>query len=313
MNRLRMVTDISFDTVSSSRYDLAIFACGYESRCTYVPRRLHGVLDVDSQILGFESSGMPSARETNEAYFHEVWGRRPILVGDQLFPHLERCLGAALLMDRPISLLVDYTSMSRLWYATILNFARFGAKAPSVTIDFVYAPGVYSETYADELCSASVKSLMPIAGMEGLSASRELSVAILGLGFTPLAGLGVLEKLQPTSVLSFYAEPGTRAEYAHVCRDRNKLLISKSSGLLPIPLGSVETAFMSLCESISPYQAEYQITIVPMGPKPHVLASMLVSARFREVSCLYAQMRRDDLSDIQASGELVVTRVVLGN
>lgn len=48
-----------------------------------------------------------------------------------------------------------------------------------------------------------------------------------------------------------------------------------------------------------------------MGPKPHVLASILVSMRFPEVSCMRVSAKRASPERIEASGEVVVVRVVV--
>ena len=51
------------------------------------------------------------------------------------------------------------------------------------------------------------------------------------------------------------------------------------------------------------------ITFVPMGPKPHVLAALLVGLRFDQVRCLRVTSRRAFPPDAHPVGTIGVTRV----
>jgi len=64
-----------------------------------------------------------------------------------------------------------------------------------------------------------------------------------------------------------------------------------------------------LAEVISPHRFEANLTLVPMGPKPHVLAAILLAMRFKEVNCLRVGYRRQDPEDVGTTGDIVATRV----
>jgi hypothetical protein len=51
--------------------------------------------------------------------------------------------------------------------------------------------------------------------------------------------------------------------------------------------------------------------LVPMGPKPHVLASILVSMRFAEVSCMRVSVTRERPEKVDPTGEVIAARVVV--
>jgi hypothetical protein len=314
MNNLLEVVDLDFDEVISSSYDLAYFASGYETRCTLIPSRLTEARVRDVCVFGFRDRVLEQNRAAADAYFTSTWRCAPLVVedseqfivrevGQQL---AQRCQGR----PRTLRVLVDYTSMSRLWYSSIVSVARFAASGCRVEIDFVYAAGEYSDNYADELADSTIETIVAIPGMEGLSGSREQSVAVLGLGFTPLAGLGVLERVQPTTVISFLAAPASKPEYENVARTRNAKLLEESDLVLDLPFSSVAMTYKRLCETLVPFLEERQIAMIPMGPKPHVLSSLLVACRFREVASLYARMSRSLASDIPASGMIVACRAV---
>jgi hypothetical protein len=52
------------------------------------------------------------------------------------------------------------------------------------------------------------------------------------------------------------------------------------------------------------------IILIPMGPKPHVLAAMLLCLRFeKEMTCLRVRGKREPRVDVEAEGHIVATRV----
>jgi len=210
-----------------------------------------------------------------------------------------------------LHVLVDYSSMSRAWYAAILNYFRFVYSRGDVIIDFVYTPGKYSASYEDELRTSVISKIVSLPGLEGLSGTRESSIAAFGLGFSPAAALGVLERLQPQLIFSFLASPAVKDHYSRTCKEVNKRLVESSSFSLLLPLFSVSTSYRRLCEAIIPFLPNQQVTFIPMGPKPHVLASMLVAAKFRQAGCMYAQLSRRDVSDIEEESDPFGVRVVL--
>ena len=84
----------------------------------------------------------------------------------------------------------------------------------------------------------------------------------------------------------------------------------KTKGLLLLPLVSVEAAYRNLAETIAPHRPDGEITLVPMGPKPHVLASIIVAIRFPEVACLRVTSSSGRV-DVFPTGDIVATRVIV--
>jgi hypothetical protein len=313
MNTLVETVDLQRSSLVGERYDLAFFASGYESRCTHLSNSLKTENVKRAVVWGFREHALPELREQNDRHFLEKWGAEPEVVGQFVDEPLVRLLEHGCYStagSAPLRVLIDITSMSRLWYAALINWFRMNELDRPVHLEFNYSVGHYSETYPQELQGSVVTKVFSLPGMEGLSASRSSTIAVLGLGFTPRAGLGVLERLQPESIFSFYAVPGALPEYAEICRSSNKGLLAASDNILELPLRSVDTTYKLLCELLIPFLDAKQITFIPMGPKPHVLASMLVACRFRQVGCLYASMSRTKVSDIPATGDSVCTRAV---
>lgn len=303
------VLDTDLDTLSHEQYDVSLFASGYESRCIHVPGILNPATIANPLVFGFTEEAKSSNRPINDAFFADKWKCPPIpLSGDNekpIYEYLQKCTKG---IDRPIRILLDYSSMSRLWYAAVLNWARFAAAGRQVIIDFIYSIG----TYKDLDHPYVIRGMVSVPGCEGRAYRLRESVAIFGLGFYGMATLCVLDHLEADTVYAFLATHETRTEYLTKTREMNQTLLNnpKLRGVFEFPLTSIETSYRNLAEVIAPHRADGEITIVPMGPKTHVLASILVAMRFPEVACLRVSSN-PDVIDVKPTGETVATRVIV--
>ena len=303
------VLDIDFDSVCGEYYDVSVFASGYESRCIHIPGLIDPSKVAKPLVFGFTEESQAGNRPQNDAFYHEKWGCRPIpLSSDDEKPIYEHLHENTKTIDRPLHILLDYSSMSRLWYAAVLNWSRFATAGKTVIIDFVYAMGKYGE----EKQPMVIRGMVSIPGCEGRAYRLRKSVAVFGLGFHGLAALTVLDRLEADTVYVFLASPGSSEEYVAKTKELNKELISnpKTEAVLELPLGSIESCYRQLAETIAPHRQDGEITLVPMGPKPHVLASILVAMRFQEVACLRVSGAPLP-QDVKPIGDLVATRVIV--
>lgn len=310
------ITDISINDISSCRYDLAIFASGYESRCTQGASHIPLKCFNEILILGFKNVHIKKLRDNNDALFFKLLGRHPIIEDANFLERIASAISCAIkiamIEGRSPKILIDYSSMHREWYGYILSYIRYVLpEHHKASIDFLYSHGKYSDCYENVLENAVLESIAPLVGMEGLSASRSSSIAVLGLGFSITAGLSALERLQPDKIFSVLASPEADARYYKISRTRNKPLINRSNSVIELPISSLLSTYRGLAELIFPFASRYHINVLPMGPKPHVLASMLLSLSFRSVGCLYGKMRYSQHIDILGTGVFSAARIEL--
>jgi hypothetical protein len=307
--RSLQVLDFDVESFCKERYDVSLFASGYESRCIQVPGLIDPSKVANPLVFGFTEESHSGKREFNDKFYKERWCSETIpLSGDDEKPIYEQLLKYTQSLDRPIHILLDYSSMSRLWYAAVLNWARFAASGKDVIIDFIYSMGKYEETKQ----SMVIREIASIPGCEGRAYRLRETVAVLGLGFHGMASLCVLDLLEADTVYAFIASPGSSEEYVSKTRELNKDLIHslKKKQLIELPFISIEKSYRILAETIAPHRLDGEITLIPMGPKPHVLTSILVSMRFQEVACLRVSGAPNPL-DVIPTGEIVATRVII--
>lgn len=299
--------DYDFLKIKKNNYDLAIFASGYEIRATYVSSQLSKINIDNNIILGFEEHNNDFQRKKNDEYYKNNWNPEQIILNSSDESKIYKILNEKIdINKKDIKILVDYSSMSRLWFAGIINWARYLDRFNSIIIDFVYAAGKHKE----ELKPMVIDNILAIPGCEGGAMSFTESIAVFGLGFDGLATLCVYDSLEPDIVYSYLAEPSIFEDYPKKAYEGNKELIVKyTKKLIKLSLFSVENTFRCLGELISPFLNTHNITLVPMGPKPHVLGSIILSMKFKEIVCLHVSGIRDSIEHIDTTGDLISTRV----
>lgn len=303
------VLDSDFDAFREEQYDVCLFASGYESRCIHVPGLIDPGRAKNALVFGFTEDSTSDNRLRNDAFFEKSWGCKPIpLSGDDEKPIYEHLHALTRSLDQTVHLLMDYSSMSRLWYTAALNWARLAASGRTVIIDFTYSVG----NYMAKTRPMVIRKMLSVPGCEGRAYRLRESVAVFGLGFQGLAALCVLDRLEADIVYVFLASPGATMEHVSKAKACNKQLLKsrKTKAILELPLASIETCYRSLAEKIAPHRPDGEITLVPMGPKPHVLASILIAMRFPEVACLRVASN-SDTSDVRPTGDIVATRVIV--
>ncbi len=305
---LYRISDIDMTTVQETNYDLVVFASGYEQRATFVAEHLGRGNTERALIIGFRELDRAPQRKANDRYYVSKWGGDSLTLGaDEDGPIYEYLRGAFGCNRDSVSVLVDYSSMSRLWYAAILNWARYARGPREIVIDLLYSVG----EHRDETPALVIDDILAIPGCEGGAISLSKAVGVFGLGFDGMAPLCVLDRLEPDEVYAYLASPAAFADYPKRARDANYELINRHAReTLELPLGSVESTFSHLAELIMPHREEADITFIPMGPKPHVLAAILLAIRFEEITCLRVSGKRSQPERVAATGVIVGTRSI---
>ncbi len=301
------VSDLSPEQMRDERYDLIVVASGYERRATYVVKWLKHRASRKTIVLGFNEATEHPERVSNDSYYRRLPASQSVSLSANddgpLYDALRRLGDDSRL---PLRVLVDYSSMSRLWYAGLLSWARYVSPSRRMTIDFTYAVG----NHAEESPPMVISSVSAIPGCEGSPVPINHSVAIFGLGFDGLATMAALEMLQPDVTYAFLASPGARPDYAERARACNAELIrDHCARVFEFPLGSVATVYANLAELVTGHSVSNDVTLIPMGPKPHVLACLLAAIRFPQAACLRVSGERRIIQPIDTDGELVVTQV----
>lgn len=306
---LYTVADLDFEEILACRYDVIICASGYEDRSTHIPKLVRDIESTVNVILGFREQPAAGKRSENDSYYFDEWDAVPEVISgsndDELYGVLNTiCSG----LGPSVSMLVDYSAMSRIWYAGILNWLRYNDTFHQVKIDFTYAVGEHKWTSRDMV----VEDIVAIPGFEGGGVYLFETVALVGLGFDGPATQNVLDQLEPDTTYTYLASPAAFHDYPARTKLSNREVIERfAKATFELPLFSVASTFRYLAEIAGQHRSHGDVVLLPMGPKPHVLAAILIALRFEEIACLRVVGSRSPIEPVGTTGKIVSTRVNL--
>ncbi len=289
-------------------YDLAVFSSGFEARSTHVAKLVGNGAANSNVVLGFRDGATLLSREENDKYFQHAMGSAvEVPLGGQdercIFEKLEAL--ARLANGKPIRLLVDYSVMTRVWYGAILTWARFSEYHAPLEIDFVYSYG----RYLSEFQPLSISEIVSFPGFEGISGGFRNTAAIFGLGYDKYATLAVYDRLEPDSVYCCVAQKTDDDPDSVRVLTENAVILEAATKTFTLPLGDLSAAFRLMCEQVVLLDQTNHIVVVPMGPKTHVLVTLLVALRMPRITCLHAKGTRVEPVQVEAQGDLSIARV----
>lgn len=170
----------------------------------------------------------------------------------------------------PIDIHVDYSSMPRSWYCRV-PIALAEVISSEDTITMWYTPGRYKHTTFQ---SGGIASLNVFCGRASITARDRTH--FVGLGFDPIRTGALLVELDPSTVVSYYADPAFTEDYASEVVKLNQGILAASSHVIKLPLTNFAKCFADLRGAVIEYLQYGNVVLVPEGPKPIILATSLL-------------------------------------
>ncbi|AVP97527.1 hypothetical protein C7S18_10110 [Ahniella affigens] len=261
-----------------SEFDLRIYCCGYESRCT-------SVLEEFPQHQGYGFAvGYGYLRELafekNKAEF-ERRGIEYCEVSDiDFFDWLIKKLRTLGNKER-IRVLVDISCLTRLRLGAVVQaFAQFG----TIDASFAYSLAKFSPPGDNIELNEFVEPVSPF--FSGWTGELDKPAALIcGLGYEKMRAIGVVEHLEPADYWLFVPR-SPLSDYDHeVLATNSNLLDSVSVGhVIDYRVSDPIDALGRLMSLTGVIRSKMRCSILPLGPKLFALCAMLVGVHFRDVS-----------------------------
>ncbi len=166
------VEDISNGELATTNYDMAFFSSGYEERCLEVPSMIHNHQVKHTVILEYNEHKEDDTRKDVDLFYKEYWKEARRVEkshsdATEIYQEITFALENREQSDL-FRVLVDYTSMSRVWYASIINILLNHIDCP-ICIDFTYTNGYYQ----DVNLNVELGGLKVIPGCEGSALTKK--------------------------------------------------------------------------------------------------------------------------------------------
>lgn len=266
------------------RYNVAIFAIGYEKRSSFAVRcglradLLIGIPFDSNQVLSFNENIDIARRASAVIAPAESAEIRDIV--SSAFDSAESNVGSR----AHIRIAVDISSFTRSRLADIL-FAVFSRSRPRgrVSVDFIYSPAEYAgppESSVGAITMGTVAS-----GYSGTLRRSSLPLtAVFGLGYEPQLAVGAYEMLEP-SVAWGFRPIGLDSRFGPAVDLSNDQLyrVLHDDKVVDYRLDDPLTLVSNLESLVYAMSADSRIVLIPMGPKLFALACLLVSLGEREI------------------------------
>lgn len=273
--KLVFTEQVDFPCVLEDRTDLWIAASGYESRSFFASERLVNGL-VDARIAFSFRDRKTEQRLKNDALFEA--SQFKLVEGDgnsdeEIRRILREFLGTKI--GKCVHIVVDYSCMTKCWYAGIVRLLQEMDQQLSVTVDFIYTPAKYTPPCH----STSISEMKPIDGFYGLCAPDTPTALILGLGYDRGRASGLIEYIDPAVVYAFVCDPALDEKYElAVKRNNSDLLRSVSKDQIIshslVDLNRTTSLLRALCDAL---HNDYRLVAAPLGVKPFALSCLLLS------------------------------------
>ncbi len=307
MLNLKDVCNISFDELNEIYFDVGIFASGFESRASYLAKVIDFKKIEKPIVYGFAEHRINEIRISNDE-FYSLQGVTPVIVSSQEEKDIYNSLISqfARFDDKSvINVLIDYTSMSRLWYSGVLNFIRLQSKK-MINVYLNYSLGEYQSEFLDY----SYTSINSLPSHEGSLSSNNKTLLVLAIGFSPYMVKSVIEEIEPNQIVGILPIPNIKEKYEQKSEQiKNDLLTRDIDDWIRCPIDNLENIFRSYAEIASTNLNRKDLLFLSLGPKIFTLASILVSQRFEQVTCLYLKSANGNTDDVKATGDFICNKV----
>lgn len=276
-------------------HNVFIGVCGYEKRSSKIITDIFNNNNMYEGIFGLIFQEYDGLKETiasiseYEKYTKNIskipyndMNRSMIAIAD-IINH-EKKIGAHL------SINIDISAMPRYLYCSLPNLFD-SVLSDGDILTLWYVPGDYIES---EFPTAGISQLQKFSGKASLRPHKKAH--LVGLGFDSIRSEGILTVLDPKYLITFYSNPSITDEYTkRIVKDNNRIL-EKAKLVIPMNIFDCESCLSKMIAIVKALIEDYEVIIVPDGPKPFVLLSSIIPniLSYEGLMCLHIMSNRKD-------------------
>lgn len=294
-----ILQDAAFDRTAV--YDLAIAACGYERRSSYVVRQ--GLRARSQLALEISRSGVHSFAFNVDEFKTRGWD----------LASLDEALAQVRTLAKGGTVAIDISSLSR---ELIAHLVLAVADASCVElVDFIYAPADFPASIraaGDASVTLTAGPLLP--SLSGSLRASSLPIGlILGIGVEKYRAAGLIELLEPSRVWQYVAQGGDPRFDALLDEMRGSLGTASRATTIGYPIQSLRGTYARISSLLFSQTREFRMIVAPSGPKIFALACILAAldceSRYRPAVWRVGAPRYGPTYDVEEAGPVTVGRL----
>lgn len=306
--KIKSTTSIGSVELELIQFDLFIACSGYEKRASFITTDLK--IKANKKVcLSFRRLDDVLNRKDNDTLFMKSGF---LILQSNIDSHIEirEVLESFITNYKSgtINILVDYSSMSRVWYSYILSFFDKLELDLIVNVYFSYSQSYFSPPPEIEAYKSFIS---PIEGYYSILPPTKPTALIISLGYIKRQAFGLSEYFDAEPYV-FIAQNNEDDLFYKAVIDNNKLLLSnvQENNIFKFSLSNLkytESLLISLCKDLS---SRYRIVIAPCGPKPFTLISFIACLKLNEIDVWRISASSNDAPvDSIPTGEVITLKV----
>jgi hypothetical protein len=304
---------VGFNHLKDREFNYFIAASGYEDRCTYLMDNVN-INAPNKIVLAFDDKKDFLFRKKNDTRFNdegfafiEESGRN----NTKILELLEGIFNNGL---ESLSILIDYSCMSKIWYSAILQYLISNESSISnLEVYFSYTSAIFSEPLESPRTPvfSSPVSLLK----SSIDTSKPLAL-IIGLGYEEYLTRDFLDKLEYDILYAFYSDPAFDSRYVDRVIKNNQKILRRlpPECIYKYPIEDFRATDALLTNLSIRLRLNFRVSILPVGPKPFTLSSLLLAARYPDIEVWSIDQGHASTSySRNPAGEPVVCKVLFSN
>jgi len=302
---------VSIEQLQKQNFDAFIAVSSYESRSTFLTTQINIKSIQNKFVLAFNEKKDLLYRELNDKKYQElgfVFFNAPVGDASGFRNLIDKICD---LIGKPsIDILVDYSSMPKIWYSEIINYFNLREDdLTNINLWFSYSPSEFTRS----ISSVSNKYNDPVKPI--LQSEKPIAL-LLGLGYEKGRAEEFAKMFNAQKTFAFYANPSVDSRYVQEVLDNNKTVLKniKQEQILSFPIFDLNSVNESLTQLCIDLRINHQVLLVPVGPKPFTLMCFILSARYPDIKISrVSSVINSGANDRRAHGELVIYKVMFTN
>ena len=207
-----------------------------------------------------------------------------------------------------LSVVVDYSSMSRLYYGSFLRSCYEYKGKTKIKLCFIYNIAKPSQPPCNQLFHFE-----PMPGYSQLRLPQNPTALIIGLGYEEGRAYSLKDYFDAEEVYIFRTDQNSSLKYYDLVTQNNERLLRSLSNqgkhnIFEYSLNNIAYTHKMLSDLCQELSDKYRIVIAPCGPKPFTLISLLVSLRLENVD-VWRIHNIDKIAKKEGSDNNIVTMV----
>lgn len=301
-----------FDNIVFKSNDILIVASGYEPRCTHLFKKIKekGIIP-KTYVLSF-SSKKSKVHKLNDIFYNENNCSVMDINGNSDFKvkELLRTILSENDLTENLNIYVDISSMTRIWYASILSYLNLLEKSTKIVLTFFYSISKFMHPKNSQLHNIHVQ---PVQDFSNLSIPDKPTALVIGLGYEKNRAFGLRESLDAEELYLFCTDQNSSKEYYTEVLTQNKEMLFRTNpnNIIYYPLKDLKYTESLLTDICTRVTEKFRIIIAPCGPKLFTLLSFVIAINLEDID-VWRISAGDEAEPVEkiATGEIIAFKLI---